>query len=160
MYTPGENMKYEAKHIANFFVKKGMDSGNPVTPMKLQKLVYIAHGWHLGLTGEPLFKDEVGAWPFGPVIRSVYKEFISFSKSPITELAVDFWGNVCEVAETDEHIMALLEKIWEVYGKYSATQLSNMTHERGTPWDTVYEEGKSKIIPNQVIEDYYKEMAG
>ena len=33
--------------------------------------------------------------------------------------------------------IAIIRKVWEIYGKYSAVQLSNMMHAPGTPWDQV-----------------------
>lgn len=40
-------MPYQANIIANFFVKKAQEEQIPLTLMKIIKLVYIAHGWHL-----------------------------------------------------------------------------------------------------------------
>ncbi len=73
--------------IANYFVRKSLDSGIPVTPMKLVKLVYVAHGWYLGLTGEPLIAEGVQAWKYGPVVPSVYDKFKMYGGSAITEPA-------------------------------------------------------------------------
>jgi uncharacterized phage-associated protein len=41
---------------------------------KLQKLVYYAQGWTLGLTGGPLFPEPLQAWKKGPVSRAVFGE--------------------------------------------------------------------------------------
>ncbi|MCD8455896.1 DUF4065 domain-containing protein [Xylella taiwanensis] len=42
--------------------------------MQVLKLVYIAHGWHLGFRQEPLLNKRVEAWRHGPVIRSLYEK--------------------------------------------------------------------------------------
>ena len=47
-------MGYSAKALANFFIKNYTN----ISPLKIQKLVYISHGWHLGLFDEPLVDDE------------------------------------------------------------------------------------------------------
>jgi hypothetical protein len=44
----------------------------PISTMKLQKLVYFAQGWSLGLTGKPLFDDESEAWASGPASPALY----------------------------------------------------------------------------------------
>ena len=57
-------MPYDAKSIANFFIDRAKESGETLTQMKLHKLIYYAHGWHLALTGEPLIDEPVQAWNY------------------------------------------------------------------------------------------------
>ena len=33
----------------------------------------------------------------------------------------------------------LLDRVWDVYGHYSAVQLSNATHSPGSPWDVTWQ---------------------
>lgn len=47
-------MTVEALAIANEFIDLAAEREEQLTPMKLQKLVYYAHGWWLGLTSQPL----------------------------------------------------------------------------------------------------------
>lgn len=64
-------MGHSAKAIANFFIDRHKRHG--ISPLKLQKLIYMAHGWHLALLDKPLVEDEAPeAWKFGPVFASVY----------------------------------------------------------------------------------------
>lgn len=46
--------QYPAYKVGNSFLYLAWDEEEDVTPMKLQKLVYIAHGWHLAIYGEKL----------------------------------------------------------------------------------------------------------
>jgi len=39
--------------------------------MELLEIAYIARGWKLGTTGEPLTEDHAEAWQYGPVHRSL-----------------------------------------------------------------------------------------
>lgn len=73
---------YHAKAVANFFLKRG----HP-TQMKLHKLLYYAHGWHLGFTGEPLLDEAIEAWAYGPVVPSIYQELKMLGSAPIDRLA-------------------------------------------------------------------------
>src|ERR1700722_8483585 len=68
-------MPYPATVIANEFIALASKAGSALSPLKLQKLVYFAHGWCLALTGRPLISDRVQAWQYGPVIPSIYHEF-------------------------------------------------------------------------------------
>ena len=80
-------MPYDAIAIANWFLDRAFSGGDSLTPMKLQKMVYIAHGWSLGLSDNSLIHDAVEAWKWGPVIRSVYREFRDFGAETITTRA-------------------------------------------------------------------------
>jgi len=166
-------MPYDAKAIANYLLDMAEAAGQALTPMKLQKLVYFAHGWHLGLTGEPLLDEQVQAWSFGPVVRSLYDAFREFGADPIPRKALIFEPlgglkvrvkapSLAESVSVDKDLAELfLTRIWEVYGGYSASQLSNMTHAPGTPWDRVSKHyggniPKHTTIPQEWIREYFQ----
>ncbi len=163
-------MGYTAKAVANYFLDLGRTRKNEISPLKIQKLVYVSHGWHLALSGgEPLVWDEyVEAWPYGPVFPSVYHEFKHYGASPILDYATDFelmgrtFKLVTPCVETDDiNAVALLGRVWKVYGDFSGTQLSGMTHAPGTPWDIVWKksEGMRNVhIPNELICRHYQRI--
>ncbi len=62
--TQEQKAPVSAKLVANYFLKKAAAEGVTLDPMKLQKLVYIAHGWHLGLLGAPLLRSPIEAWTY------------------------------------------------------------------------------------------------
>ena len=59
-----------------------------VSPMKLQKLVYFAHGWHLAIHNRPLVNEQVEAWKFGPVFSDLYHQIKSFGNEKIDRYIV------------------------------------------------------------------------
>ena len=69
---------YSAIAVANCFLDIADAQSRPITPLKIQKLVYIAHGWHLAIYEEPLIVELVEAWKWGPVIPLLYHEFKNF----------------------------------------------------------------------------------
>ncbi|WP_210465791.1 MULTISPECIES: Panacea domain-containing protein [Rufibacter] len=149
--------------VANFFIKKSFDTGEPVTNMKLVKLVYIAHGWYLGLSGQPLLTEPVEAWKYGPVVPSIYYSFKDYGGETIKQMVTA--GNANEsalVTLSDPDLVPFLEKIWEVYGQFSGVDLSAMTHQDNTPWKQVWDtQGKHSnnvIIPNDLIKEYYQKL--
>ncbi|HEX8427084.1 Panacea domain-containing protein [Hymenobacter sp.] len=152
--------------VANYFVRKSLDSGIPVTPMKLVKLVYVAHGWYLGLTGEPLIAEAVQAWKYGPVVPSVYDHFKVYGGAPISEPAGTLSANGQSIYYTisKPELAAFLDKIWEEYKDYSAVELSALTHQERTPWfDTWHNKGgkASRAVPiaNDAIQSHYQVLA-
>jgi uncharacterized phage-associated protein len=145
-------MAYEVQAVANNFLDLAKRDGELLDPMKIQKLVYLAHGWSLALNGSALIKQEVEAWPYGPVIRTLYDEFKKYRASPIAEKA-----HVLEDATPlDENAKRLIEAVWSKYRPYSAIQLSMFTHEPGYAWDlTIKDRGPYSTIPNEMIRDEF-----
>jgi uncharacterized phage-associated protein len=146
--------------IANYFISKSLASGEELTPMKLIKLVYISHGWYLAITNEPLLSEGVQAWKYGPVVNSVYRGTKKFGKGQVTEMLFDT-RTMSFPVPTNPQVIALLERIWAVYGKYNGLELSALTHQDGTPWDITWNvrHGKSHnavVISNDLIKDHYR----
>ena len=59
---------------------------------------------------------------------------------------------------------ALRDKIWSVYGGYSATQLSNITHAADTPWSRICAQYQGEIpkrtdIPTDLIREYFVNLS-
>lgn len=156
-------MGYSAKAVANYFLSKyGKHS---ISPLKIQKLVYIAHGWHLAFHSEPLVDDEYAeAWQYGPVYASLYHEFKHRGRLPIIDLAAELDDDLNEakpgIPKSDEGTRDLLDRIWEVYGDRTGFQLSEMCHRPGSPWDEARKASngrKNAHIDDAVIEKHYKE---
>jgi len=154
--------------IANYFVSKSINTGKELSPIKVLKLVYLSHGWYLGLTDKALIGEAVQAWKYGPVVEGVYHAFKSYGSEQITSYAIDYNSNKIKIPiptlENDKVLIEFLDRIWEVYGDLSGLILSTITHETGSPWDIIYNKqgGKDKhgtIIPNDLIRDYYKRKA-
>lgn len=145
---------HDARSIANKFIELAGEHGNSLTPMQLLKLVYIAHGWMLGLYGVPLIKNRIQAWKFGPVIPDLYHAVKHCKDGPVL--------NPIRVpdepfAEAEDNI---IRQIYEIYGEISGVGLSNLTHQPGTPWDRVFVDGLSHIpIPNDIIQEHYHALA-
>lgn len=163
-------MGYSAKAVANYFLSKYRKHG--ITPLKIQKLVYIAHGWHLAYFDKPLVEDEdAEAWEFGPVFPSLYHEFKYRGRMPIIELAtilsikdrknLSFEKKIPNILKSDNQTIQLLDTIWEVYGNLTGAALSSLTHRENSPWAEVRAESNGKRntnIDNEIIKKYYKKL--
>ena len=142
---------YAAKAVANYFLKQYGKSG--ITPLKIQKLVYIAHGWNLAYHDEPLVDDEYPeAWEYGPVFSSLYHEFKYRGRLPIVDPAtVVGTDGRTHVPTVNEDSHRLLDKIWEEYGDMSGFQLSALCHQPGSPWDNARQRANGRM--NEHIDD-------
>lgn len=155
-------MIYTAKSIANYLLDLAKSKGELLSPMKLQKLVYYAHGWYVGHKGEPLIDEPVEAWPYGPVIPSLYHEFKQFGSEGISIKAREFDG-VSSFREVpppeDASIRRYLEGVWSSYGQYTGLKLSELTHSPDGPWDKTWKESggmRGSDIPFSVIAEHFK----
>lgn len=153
----------DSEAVANYFIQKSFDTGIPLSQMKLLKLVYIAHGWHRGYFGQNLINDAVQAWQYGPVIPDLYRKISAYGRNAV-DAPIYGYGMAGDGANPppNPQTMLLLDNVWNAYASYSAGQLSSITHQPGTPWDTIWNrEGGSTyagaIIPNQLIEQYYQQ---
>lgn len=150
---------YSAKAVANYFLAK-----DRLTQMKLHKLLYYAHGWHLGFQEAPLLDETLEAWRYGPVVPSIYREFAQFGATPIDRFATEFdpshedFLNNPQIDASDTSVRDLLARVWEVYGDYTAAQLSGLTHATDSPW-TVTRKNNPGVkyvgIPNDVIKSHF-----
>lgn len=161
---------FKSLAVANRFIQLAGESGQALTLMALLKLVYFAHGWYLGLTGKPLLDEQVEAWKFGPVAPSVYHAFKQHGSGPITGLGSELdeealrtgsFDFTTPIMPDDPPFGPFMRRVWEIYGKFTPFQLSDLTHQAGSPWDTVWnqrggKDRKGTDIPDEVISDYFK----
>ena len=125
------------------------------TPMHVLELVYLCHGWVLGLADLALIDEPVEAWQYGPVVPSVYRRYKSFGRSSITAVPVN------QSKMLDQQQRTFIEIVEDVYREYSALELSSLTHQADTPWDATRRKyGIGAIIPNELIQEHYRELFG
>jgi uncharacterized phage-associated protein len=150
-------MLYSANEVANTFIGLAEVEGRALTNMKLQKLVYLAHGYHLGFLGEdrPLIRDEVRAWKWGPVIVSLYERLMIYGAAPCFR-ARNTLGDVFPEMPKGTYERGLVQSMWEAYKDFTASKLSQMTHEKDSPWDKIWKIQPYAGIPTELIASYFR----
>jgi len=119
--------KYSANQIADYFLGRvDQETGDTMTNLKLQKLLYYAQAYHVAAFGKPLFEEQLEAWVHGPAVPVVYRRFKQYSYQPIDVTSI-------QLPELDTETTEFLDQIWELYGKYSAKHLEVLSH-RDPPW--------------------------
>jgi uncharacterized phage-associated protein len=111
--------------VADWFIRFAHEVGDPITNLRLQKLMYYAQAWYLALHGRRLMPAEFQAWVHGPVCQPLYQRFRGYTWNPITE-AVD-------APDLPPGVETHLREIMEVYGGFSAWDLERLTHAEA-PW--------------------------
>lgn len=133
--------------VADWFLAK-----EPMSPKKLQKLVFYFQAWGNALLHYPIINDtKFEAWPHGPVSHELYVEYKDYGWTDIEQKS--------EPAIQDEKILDLLESVWLTYGDKSANELEALTHQeepwrqaRGNlgPW-----EHSNKVITDDSMKKFY-----
>jgi uncharacterized phage-associated protein len=141
--------------VANRLLEKARAAGDTLTPMQLIKLVFLCHGWMLGLYGRPLVRESVQAWKYGPVIPELYREVRKFRSNAIVPPLGSQSAVSLHPLEDD-----LIDQVYRLYGRYDGITLSNITHESGSPWDRTWHRDRwNPVISNDLIENYYAGLA-
>lgn len=140
-----------AHRVAESLIKLSQEKQQPVTNLKLQKLLYYAQAWYLVFNGKPLFDDPIEAWVHGPVVPEIFRRYKQYQWDPITE-----------VPSTSIHQRDHLEQVWGAYGKFNATELERLTHSED-PWRHTrvglpIDVSSSRIIPTGMMKRYYSSL--
>lgn len=143
------DMAYKALDIANKLLKKAANicGGDLMSNMKLQKMLYYEQGYHLAAFKSPLFKEDIEAWMYGPVVPSVYEHFKRYGASGIFPESDD----EVRLSEDEED---LFNEVFDAYIDFSAYGLMRKTHEE-SPWRNT-PTGTGCIISTSSMTDFFK----
>lgn len=138
--------------VAKFFIdlaqkQEQQQSGDLVTNLRLQKLLYFAQGWCLARYDKPLFDAPIEAWKFGPVVREVYNKYNVNLANGISSDA-----RIASDALTAEEMELLLDVV-RAYDGYSTKTLVDISHAPDGPWA---KRGRSEEISTDEIKKYFK----
>ena len=152
----------DAMDVARHLIRIGSGTTDPaeailICPLRLQKLLYYCQGWALALLDRPLFPQSLEAWPKGPVVPEVYREFPA-THDPITPARAG--EPVGRLTQTEA---ALVEMVWKEYACHPPQRLIEMTHSepawreaRGSLGEN---EPSSAPLSHQTMAEYFREVA-
>ncbi len=141
--------------VAEYLLNKAKKNGTALTPMQLVKLVYLCHGWMLGLHERPLIAESVEAWKYGPVIRTIYNAVKHFRSKPVVGPLIK---NSRALQDFDDDEKSIMDQVFEIYGEYTGIDLSRLTHTPGSPWWETWDAGET-IISNDLIESHFRRLS-
>ncbi len=157
-------MPYKPSHVANSFLVRGRGEGiNDIDPLKIQKLVYFFHGWFLA-TRDALGVGELfEAWPYGPVLSSLYHKFKINGSRPIEGYANDIDPATGQyrslmVNPEDTEFTDVFDRVWDRYKNLTGLTLSSLTHAPGTPW-WIARNRRSSYLSDDGIKTYFRKLA-
>lgn len=165
---------FPAAAVANRFIHLAAERGVSLTHMQVQKLVYFAHGWHLGLGYGPLCGETPTAFQWGPVFPNLYRAAKDWGANPIEkpiqiempferhgEYVMDFVAPLIpEGSEDGQRARSVIDRVWDLYGNKPGMELSQISHDREGPWYDAWKKEKGNRgaeMSNDLIADYFRE---
>jgi len=144
--------------VADWIIKFRADTGAPVDPMSLQKLLFYAQAFCFAQHGEPLFDADFEAWRHGPVVRQIWgaHAYVENDAGVIVPHK-DVWP-----PQIDGESEACLKDAVQFFSRLNAVRLSHATHNED-PWLSArgkreWYENSSEPIPRNHIRTYYAEL--
>lgn len=138
--------------VENYFAREADLNIDPITQMKVIKLLYFSYGRYLATTHSKLFSSPIVKMQYGPVITEVHEEFngqvVLDVDKPDKDAMNDF-----NIVSQDSEISTLLSRVNEDYIDYTAARLSKQTHQPGSPWSLTK---SGKVIKDQLIFDAFR----
>jgi len=120
--------------------------------LRLQKLLYLSHMFHLGTTGKPLIDGRFEAWDLGPVEPDIYHLLKAYGADNIKDIfpCESFAEGSPEGKSVSDVVSAFRDK--------TSWQLVGLTHEDGGAWAKNYRPGVYGVrIPESDIQQEYRD---
>ena len=138
-----------------------MLSFDSMSNKKLQKMCYYAYAWYLTIYGKKIAPITFEAWVHGPVSRELYNYYKSYG-----------WNDIPMhrgLVLVDSETVDFAQRVWNVYGRYSADELEQRTHQEH-PWMNArrgykaYEPSEAALKDADIVEYFsnlkeYKKIA-
>ena len=144
-------MPFPAETVAKTIAKQLNWS---VTNLQLQKMVYIAHMFYLGRTGEELVKERFQAWDYGPVVPNLYDRLKMFGSDNVMNVFRP------ETIPEDSTEYSIVKEVVDHLKNYSAGKLVSITHRNEGAWAKHYIPRCNVTIPTESIKQEYNVLYG
>ncbi len=135
--------------VADYIVKHSLEKDQPISNLKLQKLLYFVQAQFLVATGRPCFPEDIVAWGCGPMVPESYSVYSKYGS-----------GSIPRVAETRRGIIAgedkeMINDIVDRLADYSASQLTTISV-RQDHWKLAYVPNRQAIISKESIREFFE----
>lgn len=140
--------------VANYFLKLAKREGESVSPYRLMKLTFLAHGWHLGFKSKALFYNVVEMWKYGIVIPDLYYVIRRFGQTPVYKDVVELYVEN-KLTEQDKEFVKI---IWDAYKRLNGLEVGAKVSDHSVYFEEKLQNGDARQISIYLIEDCYKNL--
>lgn len=138
-----ENIERDVLKNSEYIIEYYRRNGKNITNLELQKLAYFLEAIYMVSTDEEyLYTEEFTAWNFGPVNTEIYNHYKKFGRIPIE---IDKSVNI------NPKNLKYIENLYELFKDFNATQLVNLSHQKESPWYTIYTNNNGSIPRSEII---------
>lgn len=124
-----------ALNIANNILHRSFEDNIELTPMKLQRLIYLTYKEFYKQTDTLLFEDKFEVWKYGPVIRNVNTAFKKYGSNSIKDYYREYDGAALEASERKSPILkSVINTVWDKYKTVDGVPLANMSRSKKSAW--------------------------
>ena len=144
--------------IANSLLVEAKDAVGFIRPLKLQKLLYLLQGGYLEKHNGLIFSEPFQAWPYGPVLPTVYNAFKKNGGKHIKRLGKAEDGSVYQTK--NETILEEIRVVVARYARRHDLQLMDLTHRNGGAWMKAYQErAGTELKTSDILEEFRSKAA-
>ena len=142
---------YDSRDVAAYIAQQCVKRNFSYNNTKIQKLLYCSYGVMIAWIGRIICDETPRCWPHGPVFPKVFR-YINRGGQ------IAGYSTVIENGD-DEDVKNVVNSTLGIFGKYTATVLSEWSHSDGSPWERTRQESDGKwntVIPPEYIAEYFK----
>lgn len=143
--------RVDSVEFAKYLNSRAVEMGIEPNVTKIHKWLYICYGTYLVLSNKQLLDESPMAWDYGPAFPRVYN---TQKRNGKTLIGLPNRQPPESFKEYDE----LIDAVLGYFGSWTAGDLVNWTHERGSAWDKKYNMGRryGEIDNHDIITDFNK----
>lgn len=142
----------KALDLAAHVINRSIDLGAPVTPLKLQNILYILEVKSLVYFGKSLIDENFKAWKYyGPLLQKVYDKYSYFVACDI-KVRQEFKDEL--PSDQRNAIINTIDNM--AYASFWDLHVFAMRPD--TPWAKAYKEGSCEEISKQLMANYAKTL--
>lgn len=123
-----------------------------LTNRELQKLLYLAQGFHLARTDQELFAEDFAAWKFGPVHSGIFHNYKQYGFQSIDRPQVD------ELKPLAERTSVFLTGFLLAFSAVGQHKLIEYSH-TDVPWSAKYIPDQNVQLSKADLRDYFANFA-
>lgn len=122
--TEGGVSMYDALTVARYIIDRSFRKKDPVSNLRLQKLLYFVQLESYRENNNPMFSDDIVAWQFGPVVPDVYYEYNVYAGTPI----LLEYKDLSVIEDSDKRI---IDRVIDTMKDIPIWKLVDLTHKSG-----------------------------